>query len=63
MPTKKIRELEDHERCIHPEHNPPMHQYFPPGVYEHTCPECGHRQGFTVRNVKWAADFSEGKLS
>ena len=50
MPTKKIAELP--EVCQHPEHEPPRHQVFTDGVYEHTCPACGHVTVFTVRNVR-----------
>lgn len=37
--------------CVHPEHNPPTHQVFEPGVYRHTCPACGRVQVFTVQRV------------
>lgn len=47
MPTRKITDFET-AICRHPGHNPPSHQVFTPGVYEHTCPFCKHRQTFTV---------------
>ena len=34
--------------CQHPEHNPPSMMVFEPGMYEHTCPQCGNTQRFTV---------------
>lgn len=34
--------------CLNPEHNPPAHIVLEPGVYEHTCPGCGHTVSFTV---------------
>jgi hypothetical protein len=39
--------------CRHPEHEPPMFRYYPPGTYEHTCPGCGHRVEFTVEGVNY----------
>ena len=32
--TKKV--------CLNPSHNPPSHMYLEPGLYEYTCPSCGH---------------------
>lgn len=52
MNTKKIRELDAKEVCTHPEHNPPMHQVFEEGVWEHTCPQCGKKVQFTVRRTR-----------
>lgn len=58
MPTKKVADIEPtggwygkraDRPCFHREHNPPMHQVFPPGVYEHTCPACGKVQSFRVQ--------------
>jgi hypothetical protein len=34
--------------CIHPEHNPPSNIVLQPGIYEYTCPGCGHTVKFTV---------------
>lgn len=45
MPTKKIKDIRP---CTHPEHSPPMHMVYSPGVYEHTCPACGRVVTFTV---------------
>ena len=36
--------------CTHPEHNPPSHMVYSPGVYEYTCPACGQVVIFTVHN-------------
>lgn len=54
MPTKKIAEPLPLP-CNHPEHYPPSHRVFSPGVYEHTCPRCGHVVVFNVAqvSVKW----------
>ena len=46
--THKIVDLP--RTCNHPGHNPPMHQVFQDGVYEHICPGCGAVQHFTVVN-------------
>lgn len=37
--------------CSDPEHNPPSHYYYESGVYEYTCPHCGAKRIFTVRNL------------
>jgi hypothetical protein len=35
-------DLNKAETCLHPEHDPPMHLYIPPGKgYKHVCPNCG----------------------
>jgi len=47
-PTRKIRDINIPKVCRHPEHNPPMHWCPEPGVYEHTCPSCGHVVQFVV---------------
>lgn len=50
MPTRKI--ADEHDKvCFHPEHNPPSHQVFEPGTYEHECPACHRKQIFRVRGV------------
>ena len=60
--TRKIRDLDGEPGwpggtpCKNPNHNPPMHQVFSPGVYEHICPGCGARKEFTVRRPVWNAD-------
>lgn len=54
MPTKKIKDLEGYKNgfpCLNPEHNPPNMMVYKSGVYEHTCPGCGHVQIFTVARV------------
>ncbi len=50
MPTKKIADTPKY--CAHPEHDPPKHMVFQPGVYEHTCPACGRKQRFTVHGIR-----------
>lgn len=47
MPTKKIADLPG--LCTHPDHNPPMHQVFEPGIYEHECPSCHEKTKFIVQ--------------
>jgi hypothetical protein len=47
MTLKKIADLP--KICRHPEHNPPTMIVLSPGVYEHTCPGCGHQITFTIR--------------
>lgn len=44
--TRKIKDFQD--PCLHPEHNPPSHMVYSPGIYEHICPGCGKRMEFTV---------------
>ena len=34
--------------CRCPGHNPPGMMVWEPGTYEHTCPDCGQKQIFTV---------------
>lgn len=60
MPTRKIRDLAEEnckgwelekDICQHPEHNPPMHRVYEPGVWEHECPGCGKKQIFTVPRI------------
>ncbi len=55
MGTRKIAELPRSMRCRHPEHNPPTHMVFSPGVYEHTCPQCCATIRFTVGEVSCVA--------
>jgi len=43
---KKIADLK--QPCLHPEHDPPSHMVLEPGIYEHTCPNCGRKMTFTV---------------
>lgn len=46
MPTRRIGDLE--EPCRHPQHDPPGHMVWKPGVYQHVCPGCRAQQTFTV---------------
>lgn len=46
--TRKIGNLP--KACNHKEHNPPTHQHFAEGVYEHYCPACGKRKVFIVKH-------------
>ena len=48
MPTRKIAEPHCTRTCSHPEHNPPSHVVFEPGLYEHECPACGRKVRFWV---------------
>jgi predicted RNA-binding Zn-ribbon protein involved in translation (DUF1610 family) len=45
---KKISDLPAMVVCRSTEHNPPSMIVLSPGVYEHTCPNCGHITRFTV---------------
>jgi len=47
-PTRKIANMDAKRVCLHQDHNPPSHQVFQPGVYEHTCSGCGNKIVFTV---------------
>ena len=49
MPLVKISEPV--KKCIHPEHNPPMHIYLEPGTYKYICPACGEITEFTVPDI------------
>ena len=66
MPTKKIGEIGGVKPCLDPCHYPPKYQVFDSGIYEHTCPACGHITIFQVckpiyadrypkriSNIKW----------
>lgn len=46
-------DLPDNQRpCIHPEHNPPMGLYIPPGKgYRHVCPGCGCTQTLIPQQI------------
>ncbi len=63
MVLKKIRDLEPEERCSHPEHEPPKNICLSPGVYEHTCPNCGGVIYFTVPLVTWSTPNLVGDLN
>ena len=59
MTLKKIRDLPYEEVCTHPSHNPPEFIVLEPGVYEHTCPGCGHVTEFTVgRGPSWRMEIT-----
>lgn len=45
--TRKIADVPPRP-CQYPEHNPPSLYVFDPGVYEHTCPQCGEKKVFRV---------------
>jgi hypothetical protein len=47
MPTRRISDAPSLP-CASPDHDPPKHRVFPPGVYEHQCSACGHRTMFRV---------------
>jgi transcription elongation factor Elf1 len=49
MPTKLIHKFDEKKICKHPEHKAPMWVVYEPGIYEHTCPNCGESYKFTVR--------------
>lgn len=51
MPLRKIQDLDKSIICRHPEHNPPSMIVLPPGVYEYTCPACGHKTIFTIQAI------------
>lgn len=49
MPTQKIGELPKFPfLCEDPDHNPPTMRVFEPGIWEHTCPTCNHKQKFII---------------
>lgn len=48
MPLKKIGDLPKNTVCRDPEHNPPGMIVLESGLYEHTCPGCGHASTFIV---------------
>jgi hypothetical protein len=51
MGLKKIADLS--KPCLDPSHNPPGHIVLEAGVYEWTCPACGHATTFTVTRPVW----------
>jgi len=53
MPTT-FEPLPPEERCISPEHNPPMHIVIPPGhKMRHACPACGKETVIIPTQVHW----------
>lgn len=55
MPTRKIADIP--VPCRDSEHNPPAHQVFEPGIYEHTCPSCGKVTRFTIQRTWCEAGY------
>ena len=49
--TRRIGDLPGGPACLSPEHNPPAHMVYRPGVYEHVCPACGRKVVFPVRGA------------
>ena len=58
MTLRKIKDLdgwpEVQRPCTHPEHRPPTMIVLTDGVWEYTCPGCGHVTTFTVANPRYA---------
>lgn len=52
MPTRKIADLHEFkpilQPCLHPKHEPPRHQVYENGIWQHECPGCHSKQIFTV---------------
>ena len=59
MPTKLIEKFEVKKVCKHPEHLAPSQMVYEPGIYEHTCPNCGESYKFTIRPKATMNDFVE----
>lgn len=51
MPTRKISDDKEHRPCFSRDHSPPSHMVFEPGLYEHTCSECGKKTVFRVQGI------------
>ena len=51
MLTRKIKGVDEKNKCNHPEHNPPKFRIYEEGTYEHECPSCGNKQVFTVNKA------------
>lgn len=51
MSLKKIADFDLQDTCLDPEHNPPSHIVLKPGIYEHTCPNCGKITKFSVPKI------------
>lgn len=56
MTTRKIKENEPPQICLHSGHNPPSMQVFEPGLYEHECDACGHKVMFRVNGVSFIVE-------
>lgn len=49
-----FRDAPKEKQCRHPEHQPPLHLYIPPGKeYVHICPQCKQRTVLGGSNVSW----------
>ena len=64
MPLRKLPDPEPNvwptwtgqkKTCHHPEHDPPTMILLEPGMYEHTCPGCGHVTTFRIVRPEWSA--------
>lgn len=57
MPTRKIDERAWPMKaiCLNPDHTPPTMMVFEPGLYEHECPDCGHKTRFRVEGFTLSA--------
>lgn len=45
---RRLKAYEQEKMCMSAEHNIPMFISLKPGVYEHTCPNCGQATTFSV---------------
>jgi len=61
MPTRKIADLPYRKICRNPSHDPPNMIVLPPGIYEHECPGCGHKQTFVVPEKPWCEAGRRGE--
>lgn len=50
-----MTERQEDDACFHPQHRPPQHMVYRPGIHEHTCPGCGRTITFTVTGPRWGA--------
>lgn len=48
MPTKKISDLPNPQKCKNWDHEPAQHGDLEPGIYEHVCSSCGKVTRFSV---------------
>ena len=46
--TIRIADAPNQANCTYPEHNPPTHAHYEQGIYQHTCPKCGHKKTFII---------------
>lgn len=63
MPTRKIDDPEypDIQKmyCQSPDHQPPTHMVYEPGVYEHVCCACGLKFMFRVPLITCRGELCE----